>query len=276
MSIVIGMNEMTNEQYHSSPGVSKSGLDLISAEIGQAPIHYWEKYINPDREPEEKTPALVFGNCLHSAILEPDLFEARHVCGLDLDRRSAANKQAHREFLAENYNKTIMSSADYEQCLRMRDKVHAHPKARGLLVGGKAEQTYFAKEPRSGALIKTRMDYYRESFAIVDLKSCESASRAAFSKAAANYRYDIQAFWYPFVLRCCGIEPPDEFIWLAVEKSSPYAIGIYYAQPDLVENAGRAAMRDLAKIIHCMSTNEWPDYAGESIEPLILPSWAKR
>ena len=39
----------TNEEYHASEGISKSGLDQVDL----SPFHYWSRYRDPNCPPEE-------------------------------------------------------------------------------------------------------------------------------------------------------------------------------------------------------------------------------
>ena len=72
----LGLVECSNDQYHGGPGVSKSHLDAIA---GASPLHYWHKYINPNRERAEPSQALIMGSAIHSIVLEPDLFTGEYI-----------------------------------------------------------------------------------------------------------------------------------------------------------------------------------------------------
>ena len=61
----IGLVEMTNAQYHSGPGISKSMLDAIAV----SPLNYWDQYINPKREPREFKHCLAVGDGTHKLVL---------------------------------------------------------------------------------------------------------------------------------------------------------------------------------------------------------------
>ena len=62
----LGFVDIDNDAYHAGPGVSKSHLDLIAK---KSPLHYWDRYINPDREPEEKTVPMIFGQVFSSGYI---------------------------------------------------------------------------------------------------------------------------------------------------------------------------------------------------------------
>lgn len=266
----LGLVECSNEQYHSGPGISKSHLDCIA---GKSPRHYWHRYLNPDREPEEPTPAKILGTAIHSIILEPDLFESGYVPNPGIERRSNAGKAEYAAFLAEHRGKVILSDEDYQKCLAIRDAVHLHPVVSGLLTGGKAEQSFYAIDKETGELTKCRTDYLHDSGnMIVDVKSTEDASLAGFAKSAANYRYPHQVAWYWDVLDSAFGEHPQHWVFLAVEKEPPYALGIQFAQHDDVARARQACRRDLMRIVQHKRAGAWPDYAIEAL-PLTMPTW---
>lgn len=266
----LGLVECTNEQYHRGPGISKSHLDVIH---GQSPRHYWHKYLNPDREPEDPTPAKVLGTAIHSIILEPDTFNDVVAINPGIDRRSNAGKAEYAAFLAESKGKLIITDDQAQACYEVRDAVHRHPLAAPLLRGGKAEQSFYAIDNETGELIKCRTDYLPDNGSmIVDVKSTDDASPSGFGRSAANYRYPVQVAWYQHVLAMAYGEHPPHWVFLAFEKEPPYAIGVYYAEPDDVARAAIAARDDLNRIVECRRSNVWNDYGTEAL-PLSLPKW---
>lgn len=264
----LGLVDCSNEQYHSGPGISKSHLDAIA---DASPKHYWHKYINPDREPQPPTPAMVLGSAIHAAILEPDIFASQYVADPGISRRSNAGKAEFEAFQAENRGKTILTDDDFQTCLAVRDAVHTHPVAAGLLQGGVAEQSFYAIDDETGELIKCRTDYLAGDL-IVDVKSTEDASPNGFGKSSANFRYPMQVAWYRHVMRMAFGEAPPHWVFLATEKKPPYAVGIYFPMPEDVERSMAAARRHLDRIVEHRRSGHWPDYATEVL-PLSLPTW---
>lgn len=268
----IGLVECTNDEYHSGPGISKSHLDAIA---GKSPLHYWHKYINPERKRNPPTPAMIMGSAVHSAILEPDLFPSEYVESPGFDRRTKNGKADAEAFEQANAGKVVLGPDDYATCLAVRDAVHRHPVASGLLHGGKAEQSFYAVDEETGELIKCRTDYLHDSGAmIVDVKTTDDASPSGFGKSAANYRYPMQTAWYNHVLDTAFGEHPANWVFLAVEKEPPFAIGIYVTEADQVERAAIAARENLLRIAECKRSGRWDDY-GITPQGLLLPAWAK-
>lgn len=264
--------DMTNDAYQSGPGVSKSHLD----DVAESPLHYFARRLDPNREPEVRTPALILGDAIHKAVLEPDLLKQNFAVWDGPPRNTKEGKAAWAEFLPTTLGKTVLSKDDYSTVIGVRDAAHRHPVARGLLVGGQPEQTYYSTDPETGELIKCRIDYDRLAYdgMMVDLKTTEDASPGGFGRSAANYRYHVQGGWYPHVVAQRGIVA-ENFIFIAIEKSPPYAIGVYYLEPEAAHLGMVEARRDLERIVECRKSGVWPDYGFEP-QPLQLPEWKKR
>jgi hypothetical protein len=282
---------MSNDDYQKSPGISKSMLDDIAEP--SCPLHFWAKHIDPDRAPEERTPALILGDAIHKAILEPDLV-SQHFVEIPEEapkKPSIAQVNAKspsiesvgainywRDFRAENEGKAILKPEEMKLVLACRDAIHRHPVARGLFSGGRAEQSYFAIDPETGAVIKCRLDYDRleTEGMIVDLKTTEDASPAGFGHSATKYRYDVQGVWYPDVLHAAyGQTFVQQFVFVAVEKNYPHAIGVYYLDPSDIPPAREAARRDKNLIVQCQSAGHWPDF-GEDPQALSINKFRRR
>lgn len=268
------METMTNEAYHADiTRIGKSGLDLIS----RSPAHYWARYLDPNREREEPTPALILGTAVHSAILEPNDFEARYRTLPEINKRTTAGK-AEFEALMEHAkaNKLVfLSQYDLDKCRRMRDAVHKHPAAQLLLAKGVAEQTLMWTDEETGAKCKARPDWLSEDTGyIVDVKTTEDASPVGFAKSVYNYRYHVQAPWYlDGHLNSIG-HAAEGFAFIAVEKTPPYAVSVYYVTPDVYVLGKKTYLRDLKTYMECLRNNNWPGYS-QDFQALQLPAWAK-
>lgn len=83
-------HDLSNEDYHSGPAISKSQLDDIA--ISPA-VYQWKKHAPID---EEKTQALDMGTALHCILLEPDEFEKRFIVAPEFNRRTTAGKEDER------------------------------------------------------------------------------------------------------------------------------------------------------------------------------------
>lgn len=264
-----GQVQQPNEEYHSGPGISKSHLDVVA----KSPLHYWSKYLDPNRKASDPTPSMILGSATHAAILEPDLFPSQFAHMPEgLNRTTKAGKEAYEELVASG--RTILSFDDFQTCLAMRDAVHAHPTAAGLLTDGLAEQSFYATDDATGELIKCRPDFLRSNGVMVDVKTTDDASPDGFAKSVATFRYYVQSPWYLDIMERLYGEAPAWFVFVVVEKSRPFAVATYFVEKAQLDLGRAVYVKDLARIHECKSSGKWPGYS-EQIEPLRLPAWLK-
>jgi len=261
-----GAATLSNADYHAHSAVSKSHLDKVS----RSAAHYWAAYLDPNREPPEPTPAMVLGTALHTAVLEPNLWDEQFVVPPQaFDRRTKAGKELAQAFEAEAQGKTVLTPDDGDRIRRMADAVHQHPASSFLLdLPGTREASYFWTDDDTGLECKCRPDWHSADRRIlVDVKTTKDASPREFARSVAAFRYHVQANWYqrPF-------PEAEQFLFIAVESQAPHLVAVYAATPEMVAAGGRAADRDLRQIASCRLTGVWPGYSDQ-IQPIDLPAW---
>lgn len=261
---------ISNADYHGGPGISKSGLD----QIARSPLHYWARYLDPNRTPTEPTPSMKLGTAIHTAVLEPGEFAARHHVAPVVDRRTKDGKATWEAALAAaaEAGAELISNDDAITCMAIANVVRSHPTARKVFATGQAEMSCYWTDRETGLLCKCRPDWLALPF-IVDLKSTGDASAEGFQRSAWNWRYWVQAAWYVDGVEQATGQRPDAFVFAAFEKAPPYACAFYYADQAMLD-MGRAEYRRLLRILaDCMSSDRWPGYDTD-VRPLGLPVWA--
>jgi hypothetical protein len=257
--------DLSNADYHAHPAVSKSHLDKVA----RSPAHYWASYLDPERVPQEPTQAMILGTALHTAVLEPELWDQQFaVPPQAFDRRTKAGKELAQAFEQEAAGKLVLSPDDADRIRRMADAVHQHPASRFLLdLPGLREASYFWTDEETGVECKCRPDWHStDRRLVVDVKTTEDASPKGFQKSVASWRYHVQAAWYQ---RPLGAE---QFLFICVEKTSPFCVAVYAVTPAMFAAGARAADRDLALLAECRKTGQWPGYSNQ-IQPIDLPTW---
>jgi hypothetical protein len=204
------------------------------------------------------------GSLTHCCVLEPDQVSARY--GITPDRRSNAGKALAAEMEASGIE--AVTAQDMEQALAMAASVRSNSTVSSLLSNGAAEQSFWWDDVSTGLKCKCRPDWLSADGAtIVDLKTCVDASKSGFARAVATWSYQVQAVHY-----LCGTLA-TRFVFVAVEKTAPYAIGVYELDAEALVHGSIARHNALQRIQDCRAINEWPGYT-DGIQTLQLPGWA--
>jgi hypothetical protein len=277
--------------YRARPEINCSGLKLIN----KSPLHYWASKM----QPREETKAMVIGTASHTSTLEPDDLDAveytsistatgsdeedgNHLSSLiiadqnsyivapeGLDKRTKKGKELWAELATTG--RKILRFSDYQTVKGVSNAVRSHSTAGLFLKSGHAEVSIFTEI--EGIPAKCRLDWLRPGV-ICDLKTTDDASPSGFARSCANYGYDMQAAWYLDCAEAAGLSI-DAFVFIVVEKSAPYAVGLYELDAASIEVGRTKYQRALSLYRHCTNTGEWPGYSPEIIS-IQLPAWAMR
>lgn len=260
---------MTEKEYRSSEGISRSQLWRLT----ESP----EKFKYYEEHPQEPTPALVFGQFVHKATLEPETVFEEFAIAPNIDRRTKAGKEEYAAFMAQADGKTIISQDDYQTAMEM---IEAQAKAPFVLqlLKGEHEKPYWWTDELTGEKCKVRLDCITEvegfGAVIVDYKTTADASTEAFMRQAVNYGYDFQAAMYLEGLeKSTGVKA--KFVFIAQEKTAPYSINVMQADPLFIKR-GADRFRELIGIYHdCKESGNWYGYMGryDAVNNLSLPAW---
>ena len=254
---------LSNEAYHALKAVSPSQIKVLA----RSPLHYFDQFLAEDREKKEPTPAMQVGTALHTAVLEPELWDATvAVPPHTFDRRTKVGKELAAEFERESAGKIVLTPDDADRVRRMADAVHKHPAAKFLLeLPGRREPSYTWKDPATGLECKTRPDWHSEDRRlVVDVKTTRDASREEFAKSIANFDYHVQA----------ALEA-EQFLSLAIESERPYAVAVYPASGALIAAGQRRFEAAMTLLAECWASGVWPGYGDLVQDPIDLPGWCR-
>lgn len=262
---------MTEKEYRQHPAISRSELFKI--------IESPEKFKYYKEHPEESTPSLIFGQLLHTLVLQPDKLSEEYAVAPVIDRRTKAGKEAYQQFEEDAEGKTIITFEMLQQASEMAKKLYENDFVKKLLNGEK-EVPFFWTDDLTGEPCKCRVDCLTRingRLIIIDVKSAENAETDAFMRAAIKYGYDFQSAMYgEGVEKNTGEKPL--FVFIVIEKKPPYAINILQADELFVKH-GYDVFRELLGIYHdCKTTDNWYGYLGKfnQINNLALPAYLAR
>lgn len=258
------LTKIAHQDYLFADGVSKSALD----QIAKSPAHYqaWLK------EKPEPTKAMLFGSALHCALLEPDVFKATYTVAPEVDKRTTKGKAEFAAWEAENRGKVALTLADYQRLAAMQDAFRSHPLVSGVLKDAVIENAAFWQDQDTGIKCKAKPDVVTSGL-ILDLKTTEDARKRAFESSAWTYRYHVQAAHYLRGVSACTGTKHTEFLFVAIEKTAPFAISVFRAEPSMVGQGEETLRADLRTYAECLASGQWPSYP-DRVQNISLPAWA--
>lgn len=248
--------------------VSKSALDLVR----RSPAHY-KAWVDEELDDEE-TPALKFGRGFHCALLEPERFDEDFAIEPDVGPRNLKyGKDAIAAWRAEHEGVEHLSPDDGKAIVHMVASIRRHPLASRMIRDGVSELTLKWTDAETGLTCKSRLDYYVESLGmIVDAKSTIDARWEPFRRDMVKHGYEIQDALYRSAALTLGL-PVKHFVFLAVEKTAPYAVATYTLDEAGIAAGFSKARAAIDTLAHCVTTKTWPGY-DVGIQTIDWPTWA--
>jgi len=260
-----GVHDISNSEYHGSQGISRSSL----MKIKKSPYHYWYEYESGLYQRPEPTDALILGDVVHTIVLEPHLYDERYVISPKFDRRTTAGKADYAAFQESAMGKVVLSPEIAAQAAGMAGAVNQNEIACSLLADSVVEESIFWTH-ETGLQCKVRPDS-RCGSVVVDLKTSKDAGFRGFQSSAFSFGYFVQAGMIHQGLKSIGVDM-EKFVFIAVEKDLPYAVGIYVLDEEALDYGINQFNELMGMYAMCLDRNEWPGYG---ISALTLPGYAK-
>jgi len=247
-------SDLSNDDYHSGTGVSKTTLDLAESDPHKVA---WAKVCPTDKE---KLKTFDFGDAMHAICLEPDRLKSEFVIMPKFSQK-AADKAAKLVWLDEHKNLKVLSEDDHKKLNLMFESVMAHREARDLIEAqGVAEGSYFWKDEKTGLLCKCRPDKnIQGKNLLVDVKTTPDLKKFAYS--VDDYRYYVQDPWYcDGVTNVTGEDFRMEF--LVIQKTidcGRYPVEVLQLSDDVVQYGREIYRRDLDNYAEFMQLEQQPE-----------------
>jgi len=267
------IKDMPSAEYHATETLSASGLKLLK----KSPLHYWDRNINPDREPSKPTSSMALGTATHTAILESSDFDNRYIVVPEgLDKRTKEGKEAYR--VIEESGKIAISHNDFQDVKAMGDAAKNNEIMRLIFsVEHNVEHSIFFE--RDGVKCRIRPDFYiapcydYPNGLIMDVKTTQDASQHGFNRTIDTYNYDLQCEFYSYgFMQYFGTTEKPKFLFFAIESSAPYANAVYELPDDVYQFATVQNEKLIALYKSCLESAEWQGYSKE-IVMLNAPQW---
>jgi len=261
---------MRAEDYHAAPGLSNSGLSVLS----RSPFLYYSRMLDPARPPEPERGGQLEGTLAHCAILEPGEFDTRYRVGPQVSRATKAWKEAEELACADGVQ--LIKPDQYEASMHQGAAVRILPQVRELLEIGRPELSAFANDPRTGVLKKCRPDWTHYcgdgDVILMDVKTYSDASPAEFARQIARKGYYRQAAHYWDTYQRAAKVNVLAFVFVAVETEWPYQASAVMLDDAALEFGRRENERLTELYAQCLERNKWPGY-GDQIALVSLPRY---
>ena len=242
--------------YEQSPAINQSALKML---LDKTPAHFYQAHFG-ESEPTKESDCLILGRATHCLVLEPQSF-CDQFAQFEGGKRTKAGKEEYAALVTSG--KSVISLKLLEQAENVAAAIRNHPTASKLLDGCETEVEVFGE--LEGVKTKSRLDAIKKNV-IIDLKTCEDASPKGFQRSIEKYHYDLQAAFYTDAANA------KSFVFIAVEKTAPYCIGIYFASESLLENGRRKYRKALETYKTCLETGDWYGYET-NITEIDVSSW---
>ena len=251
--------DISNEDYHAGPGISKTGLMTI---LNQSPAHY--KF---GEKPQTKPQAM--GELVHAAILEPHKIGSIYIPGPKVNKNTNEWKAAAAA--AQQTGRVICDADNYADAMRMADRLRADPTIAAILAASpKIEHSAYAADQEFGELVRCRPDIAISGL-LCDVKSIESAGIDNITKHIQAYSYHAQAAIYPDVWERAG-GGKCAFVFIFTEKREPFEYRLVELDDDFLAIGQRAYREAMAIYAECQRTQVWPGYA-RGVEKVSPARW---
>lgn len=275
--------DMTIDDYHAFASErvwSKSNLKEMIPPTG-CPALFRYHYMGAERPEKKQSAAMTVGKLVHTLALEPHLF-AESVYVLPEGVKCDARQKEYQSHIAEAAGREIINAKDMADIEGMAESLTRNAFAMSLLKApGNVEASIFWTDEATGHKLRCRPDFLRDDGLIVDLKTTATVRPDMFRKTAFDLAYDVSV-----ALTCRGYEAltgkrPDNYVFLAVEKSPPYLIECYdtFRSFDMelsyLDGGELRLQQALMLLTDCIASDRWPGYCG-GITPMEYPVYAKK
>lgn len=165
----------------------------------------------------------------------------------------------------------VLAPEQHDKVMAMRDSILNDEHASKILSAAEDRELSAVWALQNGLICKGRFDAMdAKGGALVDLKTTDDAS-AAFERKLDDFGYARQSAMYTWGCAALGVTI-ERFVFLAVEKNPPYAVGVHTLSEASMDLAADELNPLLDGYRECEMTGRWPGY-----RPRIagLPAWAQ-
>jgi len=250
--------KITNEEYREIDAISNGELQQIACN----PADYiWAKNAPIDTI---KTAAFDFGTALHTALLEPELFNSQTVVYGQTKTRETVKFQQFME--TQTKCSIVLLESEYEKLRFIVDSAMAHPTFKSYLDSCEHRETSIVVELH-GVKCKIRPDCHSDKLGIIgDLKTTASLDdwreTARWKNPLFKLGYGHTAAFYMDAYEEYLGRPVNEYTFLVCQKSiscGKYPVAVITVTRDELEMYGffEQVYTNLEIYKECLASGNW-------------------
>ena len=274
---------IVNEDYHSSPGISCSGIKQFIADP------YAPEFERLHPETRRQTKAMADSSLLHEIALEDkdfvddeDVVEGMRADGVKNPRATKAYKEWRAGLedagtsLVKPEERLMIDS--FKSVIDGDNFIGAAIRAANI-----KEKAHYVVESQSGMILKCKPDAFDpHSGRIIDLKF---SREGRWTNTVAKYGYDIQDAFYTYVMSLINPLKYDvghemrgigyKFIFVEFTKAPPFRVGAKRVGTLQAWEAFGRVGRALNDYKKALETGDWGKPWDESLEEAGYPDWRR-
>lgn len=236
---------LSNDAYHNDPALSHSGMTKV--------LSCWQDYWvhschNPHRKEYKPSPAMEFGARSGELLLEREKFEKKYCSGLTPP--------------SEMGKRVPLSSWQLRDLRASIEEITSVDIAREHFEKGYGEVSIFWRDPRTGVMLRARIDYLR-TFGAIDFKRILAVDNWSIGRAVKTQGLDIQNWLYLEGIKAARI-------WLG--KMKPKELEAYAKREEVALDWLKAFIADEDLLFRFLFQRSTPPYVWEfkELEPEVL------
>lgn len=258
---------LSNEQYHKDKEhVSSSSLKLL---IEESPDVFYESFVLGNGK--RSSDSMNLSTLVHHGILEGEDFVNRYVVKPKFDMRKNDDRLACEKWVKANAGKVVVTEDELKVVQGTYRSVMKHPDAFALLKDCIFERSGYYTDLETDIKCRIRYDAYDpRDKVLIDIKAVRSVKKTDFQYAIKDYRWDLSMAMYGQGIFAIDDEPPEQYIFIAVEKTAPYRCAVYELGHRSLEAGRNDYFKALSILKECRASNTYPSIQSH-YETLDLP-----
>jgi len=251
---------MTESEYRSLPALNASRFKAFH----RSPYHFF------NQSEVETTENMKIGTAIHTACLEPSLFDSSIGFLPDVDGRTTEGKAIKKAFEEKYAGKTILKAASKEIVERAVKAIVTSKEWEAIKETKTMRYEQVLMCDLFGTACKARLDLIDvESGIIRDIKSCDDASIERFKYTVKDRLYWLQAGFYTLMAETVFNKRFD-FEFIAVETSDPSTAQFHAVDEQELLKWKRIVETLLIKYKSCVDADIWPKPQNSVIKDLYI------